>query len=96
MVEIIRMQLVELSRMQFVIPAFIFFQATNKSREDMRITLIIAVTEPSAVDSKAVAAELPYGSVTVEVRQGGLEVLNEIGDDAIVIANAAVLVCFEE
>ena len=39
-----------------------FFQATNKSREDMRITLIIAVTEPSAVDSKAVAAELPYGS----------------------------------
>ncbi|HAD36991.1 MAG TPA: hypothetical protein EYM57_06620 [Gammaproteobacteria bacterium] len=73
-----------------------FFQATNKSREDMRITLIIAVTEPSAVDSKAVAAELPYGSVTVEVRQGGLEVPNEAGDDAIVIANAAVLVCFEE
>tara|TARA_B100000929_G_scaffold32322_1_gene23423 strand:- start:165 stop:557 length:393 start_codon:yes stop_codon:yes gene_type:complete len=73
-----------------------FFQATNKSREDMRITLIIAVTEPGAVDSKAVAAELPYGSVTVEVRQGGLEVPNEVGDDAIVIANAAVLVCFEE
>jgi len=54
------------------------------------------VTDPTAVDSKAVAAELPYGSVTVEVRQGGLEVPNEVGDDAIVIANAAVLVCFEE
>lgn len=73
-----------------------FFRALGKSPDDMRITLIIGVPNPDAVDAPAVAKELPYGSVEVKVEQGGLEVPNEAGDDALVIANAAVLVCFEE
>lgn len=73
-----------------------FFEATGKSRDDMRITLVLGVPDPGAVDTEAVAGELPYGRVTVQVTQGGLEVPNESGDDAIVIANAAVLVCFDE
>ncbi len=73
-----------------------FFRALDKSPDDMRITLIIGVTNPDAVDARAVAAELPYGKVEVEVTPGGLDVPNEAGDDVIVIANAAVIVCFEE
>ena len=73
-----------------------FFKTLNKSADEMRITLVIGVTNPNAVDSKEVARELPYGTVKVEVKQGGLEVPNEAGDDAIIIANAAILVGFEE
>ncbi len=73
-----------------------FFRALDKSPADMRIRLIIGITKPAGVDTAAVAAELPYGKVEVEVVAGGLEVPNETGDDAIVIANAAVIVCFDE
>ena len=73
-----------------------FFKALDKSPQDMRITLIIGVTNPNAVDVDAVAKELPYGEVKVDVVEGGLEISNEEGVDAIVIANAAVLVCFDE
>ena len=73
-----------------------FFKTLNKSADEMRITLVIGVTSPNAVDSVEVARELPYGTVKVEVKQGGLEVPNEAGDDAIIIANAAVLVGFDE
>ena len=69
-----------------------FFQALGKSPNDMQITLKIGVGDPTAVDKAAVAAELPYGEVTVEVEQGGLDVPNDDGRDAICIANAAVLV----
>ncbi|SVB64560.1 uncharacterized protein METZ01_LOCUS217414, partial [marine metagenome] len=65
-----------------------FFKTLNKSADEMRITLVIGVTNPNAVDSKEVAREMPYGTVKVEVKQGGLEVPNEAGDDAIIIANA--------
>ena len=73
-----------------------FFKTLNKSADEMRITLVIGVTNPNAVDSVEVARELPYGTVKVEVKQGGLEVPNEAGDDAIIIANAAILVGFDE
>ena len=73
-----------------------FFRALGKHPDDMRITVRVGVTEPDAVDRDAVAAELPYGTVTVEVVPGGLDVPAPSGDDAIVIANAAVIVCFEE
>jgi len=73
-----------------------FFRALNKSPDDMRITVMIGIANPDAVDTDAVARELPYGTVEVNVVQGGLEVPNETGDDAMVIANAAVIVCFDE
>jgi len=73
-----------------------FFNALDKSPHDMRITLIIGVPNPSAVDDEEVVKELPYGEVDISVVEGGLEVLNEDGNDAVVIANAAVLVCFDE
>ena len=73
-----------------------FFRTLNKSVNDMIISVTIGVTNPNAVDLSSVAKELPYGKVTVNAAQGGLDVPNEAGDDGIVIANAAVIVSFDE
>ena len=79
-----------------------FFRALDKSPADMKITVRVGVQQPEAVDTAAVAAELPYGEVTVVPVQGGLDVPAEAGPtgepgiDKLVIANAAVLVCFDE
>jgi|TARA_B110000971_G_scaffold220091_1_gene262765 uncharacterized protein (TIGR02058 family) len=73
-----------------------FFRALNKSPDDMRITVHIGIAEPDSVDKEAVAAQLPYGQVTVEAVLGGLNVPADQGSDLMVIANAAVIVCFEE
>lgn len=79
-----------------------FFRVLDKSPNDMKITVRIGVQKPDALDVDAVAAELPYGEVTVVPVQGGLDVPEEPGIDGkpgidkLVIANAAILVCFEE
>ena len=73
-----------------------FFNALGKSPQDMRITVMIGAVDPAAIDAAAVAAELPYGKVEVQVVAGGLNVPSEAGSDLMVIVNAAVLVCFEE
>ena len=80
-----------------------FFRALDKSPDDMRITVHVGVAEPNEVDTDAVAAELPYGSVSVECVPGGLDVPaandytpgSALGD-TIVLANVAVIVCFDE
>lgn len=71
-----------------------FFGPAGKSPHDMVIEVRIAVARPEAVDVAAVAAELPYGHVSVTVVPGGLDVAAPSGDDAIVVANAAILVGF--
>ena len=72
-----------------------FFRVTDKSPDDMRITVKLGAQKPEAIDCAAVAAELPYGQVTVEPTPGGLDVPSDTGEDLMVIVNAAVLVCFE-
>ncbi len=69
-----------------------FFRVLDFQPDDMQITVKIGVQDPSAVDVDAVAAELPYGTVSVEPELGGLNVPAESGQDLMVIANAAVLV----
>ncbi|HJL60855.1 MAG TPA: Lin0512 family protein [Pseudomonadales bacterium] len=73
-----------------------FFKAAKKSPHDMIIEVLIGVPEPDAVDKEIVAKALPYGSVTVKTEKGGLEIPYEDGDDAIVIANAGILVHFDD
>lgn len=70
------------------------FTHTGKSRDDMYITVKIGAQKPEMVDKDAVAAELPYGTATVEPVVGGLDIPSENGKDLMVIVNAAVLVCF--
>ena len=72
-----------------------FFSALDRTPADMQITLMLGAAVPDAIDTAAVARELPYGTVTVEVRAGGLDVPAESGADSIVIVNAAVIVHLE-
>ena len=73
-----------------------FFRALGKSPDDMLITLKLGAADPAAIDTATVAAQRPYGTVTVEARHGGLNVPSDTGDDLMVIVNAAVIVCFDE
>ncbi|MET4215957.1 uncharacterized protein (TIGR02058 family) [Bradyrhizobium sp. LB14.3] len=75
-----------------------FFRMINKTANDMFVDVTIAVPNPESVDKEAVAKELPYGTVTVNAVKGGLEIPSapEQGNDPILIANAAVIVSFEQ
>ena len=73
-----------------------FFRMVGKTASDMYVDVTIGVPDPSGVDTAAVAKELPYGTVTVTAVKGGLEIPAEGGGDAIIIANAAVIVSLEE
>ena len=73
-----------------------FFRMLGKTAKDMFVDVTIAVPDPGAVDTTAVARELPYGTVTVTAVKGGLEIPAESGGDAIIIANAAVIVSLDD
>jgi len=69
-----------------------FFAPLGKTADDMFIDLLIGVPEPDQVDTARVAAALPYGTVNITVQKGGLEIPSDDGKDAIIIANAGVIV----
>jgi uncharacterized protein (TIGR02058 family) len=73
-----------------------FFRMLGKAASDMFVDVTVGVPDPSVVDTAAVAKELPYGTVTVIAVKGGLEVPAESGGDAIIIANAAVIVSLDD
>ena len=73
-----------------------FFRMLGKTPHDMYVDVTIGVPDPASVDVRAVAAELPYGTVTVTAVAGGLEVPAGGGGDAILIANAAVVVSLDD
>ena len=80
-----------------------FFRAAGTTVHDMHVEVRIGVAEPDQIDVDAIAAEVPYGTVTVTPVQGGLDVAAPDGStpagarpDGIVIANAAILVSFQD
>jgi len=68
------------------------FAPLGKTPHDMFIDLLIGVPEPDQVDQEKVAAALPYGTVNITVTKGGLEIPADEGDDAIIVANAGIIV----
>ena len=73
-----------------------FQRLIGKSADEMRVDITIGVPNPDAVDGDAVAETLPHGTGYVTAVHGGLEIPNEEGNDAMVIANAAVIVSFDD
>ncbi|MFP6803551.1 MAG: Lin0512 family protein [Pseudomonadales bacterium] len=69
-----------------------FFAPLEKTADDMFIDLLIGVPEPDKVDADRVAAALPYGTVSITVQKGGLEIPGDDAKDAIIIANAGIVV----
>ena len=73
-----------------------FQRLIGKTADDMRVDVTIGVPEPGAVDGDAVIATLPHGAGYINVVQGGLQVLNDEGTDGTLIANAIVIVSFDD
>ena len=73
-----------------------FFDVAGKSVSDMHVEVVIGATRVDAIDSESVAKEIPYGTVTVTVVPGGLDVASPDGHDRLTMVNAAILVSFEE
>lgn len=61
-------------------------------RESMKIEVNIGVAKPEQVDIEQVRAVLPYGSSSVEVVEGGLDIVSDCGTKITVVANAAAVV----
>jgi uncharacterized protein (TIGR02058 family) len=66
--------------------------ALGQDVDAMRVEVTIGVPRPELVDKEAVLAVLPHGSGTVTVVEGGLEIANDEGTGATVVANAAAVV----
>lgn len=60
--------------------------------DSMRVEVTIGVPKPEQVDKQAVLDVLPHGTGTVTVVQGGLEIPNDAGTGATVLAQAAAVV----
>src|SRR6201998_559512 len=73
-----------------------FFRMVGKTANDMFVDVTVGVPDPGAVDTAAVAQELPYGTVTLIWVKGGLEVPAESGSHSIILANAAVVVSLHD
>src|SRR5215472_19115513 len=58
----------------------------------MQVDVTIGAQQPQRVDLAAVKAALPHGEVTVTAVKGGLDVPDDDGRDAAIIATAAVTV----
>lgn len=66
--------------------------ALGQHVDAMRVEVTIGVPRPDLVDREAVLAVLPHGTGTVDVIEGGLEIANDEGTSATVVANAAAVV----
>ncbi|WP_226780263.1 Lin0512 family protein [Oceaniglobus trochenteri] len=64
-------------------------------KEAMLIDVEIAVQQPEAVDTVTLAQVFPYGTPTIRVVKGGLDVPRGDGGNPTVIANAAISVSFD-
>src|ERR1700761_7690163 len=73
-----------------------FFRLAGKTSKDMFVHVTIGVPNPESVDTAAAAKELPSGTITVVAVNGGLEIPASGGSDAIIIANAGIVVTLDD
>jgi uncharacterized protein (TIGR02058 family) len=66
--------------------------ALGQDVDAMRVEVTIGVPRPELVDKAAVLVVLPHGTGTVAIVEGGLEIANDEGTNATVVANAAAVV----
>ncbi len=66
--------------------------ALGMDTDAMQVEVLIGVPKPDQVDTAQVLAVLPHGTGTVKVVEGGMEIPNDEGTGATVIASAAAIV----
>jgi uncharacterized protein (TIGR02058 family) len=72
-----------------------FAEAFGFEKSDMIIDIEIGVQRPQEVDVDKVKEVCPYGSIAVQVVEGGLDVDKPGTRGRTVIANAAIIVSFD-
>src|ERR1043166_5456869 len=73
-----------------------FFRMVGKTSNDMFVDVTIGFPDPGAGETGGGRRGRPCGTVTVTAVKGGLEIPAESGSDAIIIANAAVIVSLDD
>ena len=73
-----------------------FQRMLGKTADDMTVDVTIGVSKPDQVDTAAVAATLPHGTATCKAVIGGLEIPSVDGNDGLLIANAVIIVSFDD
>lgn len=66
------------------------FRSLGLDRDAMQITVTVGVQRPEQVDTEAVAAEIPFGTVQVNVEFGGLNIEDPEAGTLSVMALAGV------
>jgi len=66
--------------------------AVGKDTDSMVVEVFIGVPKPHLVNKDEVLAVLPHGTGTVNVVEGGLEIVNDAGTGSTLIAHAAAVV----
>ncbi|MFK8083097.1 MAG: Lin0512 family protein [Granulosicoccus sp.] len=66
------------------------FRTLGIERDSMRVEVTIGVQQPQSVDKLEIARQIPYGEVEVNIRAGGLNIVDEDAGTVTVIAAAAV------
>jgi uncharacterized protein (TIGR02058 family) len=69
--------------------------ALGQPLDAMIVDVHIGVPRPELVDKAQVLAVLPYGTGSVSVVDGGLEIHNDEGTDSSLIAHACVVVSLD-
>ncbi|MEM7256939.1 MAG: Lin0512 family protein [Pseudomonadota bacterium] len=75
--------------------SLIIFRSLPLDRHAMQVTVNVGVQKPELIDRDVVAAEIPYGDVTVVPVVGGLNVVDDVHDTVSVIATAGIAVHLE-
>ena len=75
--------------------SLILFRSLGLDRDAMQVHVSIGVQKPELVDCTAIAAEIPFGSVTADAQVGGLNVVDAEAGTTSVIASAAIAVHVE-
>jgi len=70
--------------------SLIVFRSLGIDRESMQVEVTIGVQQPDKVDRAKIAEQIPYGTVMVNVVEGGLNVVDDVNGTTSVIASAAV------
>ncbi len=75
-----------------------FMRMLGKTADDMTVDITIGVSKPDQVDTETVAATLPHtnGKGTCKAVVGGLEIPSADGNDGLLVANAVIIVSFDD
>lgn len=75
--------------------SLIVFRSLGLDRDLMHVTVNIGVQEPDRIDKTRIAAEIPFGHVSISPVIGGLNVVDDVHNTKTVIATAGIEVRIE-